>query len=74
MIAASQLTKRFGSRTAVADVSLEIARSEIVALVGPNGAGKTTTMRMLGGLIGPTRGTKLSRSRRPRDARSEHSA
>jgi ABC-2 type transport system ATP-binding protein len=57
MIAASHLTKRFGSRTAVEDVSFDIARSEILALVGPNGAGKTTTLRMLAGLIGPTRGT-----------------
>src|SRR5205814_9523646 len=57
MIAASHLTKRFGARTAVADVSLDIGRSEVVALVGPNGAGKTTTMRMLAGLIAPTRGT-----------------
>jgi len=57
MIAASHLTKRFGSRTAVADISLDIARSEVVALVGPNGAGKTTTMRMLAGLIAPTHGT-----------------
>jgi ABC-2 type transport system ATP-binding protein len=41
----------------VEDVSFEVGRSEIVALLGPNGAGKTTTMRMLAGLIGPTRGT-----------------
>jgi len=57
MIAASHLTKRFGSRSAVADVTLDIGRSEIVALVGPNGAGKTTTLRMLAGLIAPTSGT-----------------
>ena len=57
MISANRLTKRFGSRTAVNDVSLEIGRSEIVALLGPNGAGKTTTLRMLAGLIAPTSGT-----------------
>jgi ABC-2 type transport system ATP-binding protein len=56
MIAAIQLAKRFGSRTAVRDVSFEVARSEIVALLGPNGAGKTTTLRMLAGLIAPTSG------------------
>jgi len=57
MIAAQHLSRRFGSRTAVNDVTFEVARSEIVALLGPNGAGKTTTLRMLAGLIGPTSGT-----------------
>jgi len=57
VIAATHLTRRFGPRIAVDDVSLDIRRSEIVALVGPNGAGKTTTLRMLAGLIAPTRGT-----------------
>ena len=57
MISASHLSRRFGSRTAVNDVTFEVGRSEIVALLGPNGAGKTTTLRMLAGLIGPTSGT-----------------
>jgi len=57
MIAAAHLTRRFGSRTAVNDVSLDIGRSEIVTLLGPNGAGKTTTLRMLAGLIAPSSGT-----------------
>jgi ABC-2 type transport system ATP-binding protein len=56
MIAASHLSRRFGGRMAVDDVSLEVGASEIVALLGPNGAGKTTTMRMLAGLIGATSG------------------
>lgn len=50
------LTRRFGDRVAVADVSFSIARGEIVALLGPNGAGKTTTLRMLAGLIAPSQG------------------
>ena len=57
MITARGLTRRFGSRAVVDDVSFEVERSEIVALLGPNGAGKTTTMRMLAGLIAPTSGT-----------------
>jgi ABC-2 type transport system ATP-binding protein len=57
LISARSLTRRFGSRTAVDGVSLEVARGEIVALLGPNGAGKTTTMRMLAGLIAPTSGS-----------------
>jgi ABC-2 type transport system ATP-binding protein len=57
VISARGLTRRFGSRTAVEDVSFDVAAGEIVALLGPNGAGKTTTMRMLAGLIAPTRGT-----------------
>jgi ABC-2 type transport system ATP-binding protein len=57
MIVASHLTRRFGARAAVEDVSFTVQRSEIVALLGPNGAGKTTTMRMLAGLIAPDAGT-----------------
>jgi len=57
VIAARGLTRRFGSRIVVDDLSFDVARSEIVALLGPNGAGKTTTMRMLAGLIAPTSGT-----------------
>jgi ABC-2 type transport system ATP-binding protein len=57
MIAASHLIRRFGSRIAVNDLSLEINRSEIVALLGPNGAGKTTTLRMLAGVIAASSGT-----------------
>src|SRR5499427_10117635 len=56
MIAASHLTRQFGTRVVVDDVSLTVGRGELVALLGPNGAGKTTTMRMLAGLIRPTRG------------------
>jgi ABC-2 type transport system ATP-binding protein len=56
MIAAEQLTKRFGSFTAIEDVSFEVADGEIVGFLGPNGAGKTTTMRILAGVFPPSRG------------------
>jgi ABC-2 type transport system ATP-binding protein len=57
VITANRLTRRFGDRVVVDDVSFEVGRSEIVALIGPNGAGKTTILRMLGGLIAPTSGS-----------------
>ena len=57
MILASALTRVFGGRTAVDGVTFEVRAGEILALLGPNGAGKTTTMRMLAGLIAPTRGS-----------------
>jgi ABC-2 type transport system ATP-binding protein len=57
MISARGLTRQFGAQTVVRDVTFDVSRGEIVALVGPNGAGKTTTLRMLAGLIAPTRGT-----------------
>ncbi|MFT7582348.1 MAG: ABC-2 type transport system ATP-binding protein [Myxococcota bacterium] len=56
MITAEQLTKRFGDRTAVLGLSLDIAPGEVFGLLGPNGAGKTTTVRMLTALIAPTSG------------------
>jgi ABC-2 type transport system ATP-binding protein len=56
VITAERLTRRFGARTAVNDVTFSVDRGEIVALLGPNGAGKTTTLRMLAGLIAPTSG------------------
>ena len=57
MIAATNLTRRFGSRIVVDRATFAVARGEIVALLGPNGAGKTTTLRMLAGLIAPTGGS-----------------
>jgi ABC-2 type transport system ATP-binding protein len=53
------LTKRFGSTTAVDDLSFTIAPGRITGFLGPNGAGKTTTLRMLLGLVRPTEGQAL---------------
>ncbi|NOY25940.1 MAG: ABC transporter ATP-binding protein [Oligoflexia bacterium] len=56
MISAQQLTKRFGSLTAVESVEFQVGRGEILGFIGPNGAGKTTTMRMLTGFLPATEG------------------
>ena len=55
-IGAKGLTKQFGGFTAVKDVNIEVCHGEIYGLLGANGAGKTTTIRMLCGLLDPTRG------------------
>ncbi len=57
MIEARGLTKTFGERVAVRDLSFQIYPGEVVGLLGPNGAGKTTTMRMLTGYTTPTAGS-----------------
>lgn len=57
MIRLQHVVKRFGSLTAVDDISLDVPKGEIFAFLGPNGAGKTTTIRMLTTLLAPTSGT-----------------
>ena len=57
MIEAMELTKKFGSFTAVDELSLHVKSGEILALLGPNGAGKTTTIRMLASILKPTSGS-----------------
>lgn len=56
-ISVRNLVKRFGSFTAVDNISFDVRRGEIFGFLGANGAGKTTAMRMLCGLSGPTSGT-----------------
>jgi ABC-2 type transport system ATP-binding protein len=51
------LTKRFGPRTVVDNVNLQVAAGEIVGFLGPNGSGKTTTIRMICGLLTPDAGS-----------------
>jgi ABC-2 type transport system ATP-binding protein len=57
MIKLDHVTKRYGTKTAVLDLSLDIPAGELFAFLGPNGAGKTTTIKMLCGLLFPTTGT-----------------
>ncbi|MCW5619641.1 MAG: ABC transporter ATP-binding protein [Burkholderiales bacterium] len=56
MIKLESVTKRYGSRTIIHDVSFSVSKGEIVGFLGPNGAGKTTTMRMIAGATTPTSG------------------
>jgi ABC-2 type transport system ATP-binding protein len=56
MIELSELTKCYGSTTAVDRLSLSVRAGEIFGFLGPNGAGKTTTIRMMMGLLQPTSG------------------
>lgn len=56
-ISVRNLVKRFGSFTAVDDISFDVSRGEIFGFLGANGAGKTTAMRMLCGLSYPTSGS-----------------
>ncbi|HWD40333.1 MAG TPA: ABC transporter ATP-binding protein [Fimbriimonas sp.] len=53
------LTKKFGSVTAVDDLSFDVRGGEIVGLLGPNGAGKTTTIRCIASILKPTKGTAI---------------
>ena len=57
MIEVSNLTKYYGKRLAVDNISFNVEKGEIVGFLGPNAAGKTTTMRMITGFLGPSHGT-----------------
>ena len=57
--ALQSLTKRFGQRLAVDDVTLEVPRGSLFGLLGPNGAGKTTSLSMATGLLRPDAGRAL---------------
>jgi ABC-2 type transport system ATP-binding protein len=57
MIQLDKITKQYGTKTAVSDLSLDIPAGELFAFLGPNGAGKTTTIKLMCGLLFPTSGT-----------------
>ncbi|WP_234537760.1 ABC transporter ATP-binding protein [Streptomyces shenzhenensis] len=57
MIEARELTKRYGDKTVVDELSFTVKPGEVTGFLGPNGAGKSTTMRMVVGLDTPTRGS-----------------
>jgi ABC-2 type transport system ATP-binding protein len=56
MIRLEQLTKRYGSFTAVDGINLDVPRGQLFGFLGPNGAGKTTTLRIIAGILRPTSG------------------
>ena len=56
LVTCTALTKRYGSKTALNGVNLQLKRGRIVGLLGPNGSGKTTLIKLLCGLIQPTEG------------------
>jgi len=57
MIEVKNLSKAFGPKLAVNDISFRVERGEVLGFLGPNGAGKSTTMRMITGFIPPSDGT-----------------
>jgi len=56
MIEVQNLSRRFGSKLAVDDVSFQVNKGEVLGFLGPNGAGKSTTMRMIPGYLAPSSG------------------
>ncbi len=57
LIDANQLTKRYGEKTAIQEVTFAVEPGEIFGFLGPNGAGKTTTIKIIAGLLHPTSGS-----------------
>ncbi|MBM2824683.1 MAG: Multidrug transporter ATP-binding protein [Dehalococcoidales bacterium] len=69
------LGRSFGNLVAVTDLTLEVDAGEILGFLGPNGAGKTTTIRLLAGMIAPTKGYAVLDGLRPdKDAERVHEA
>lgn len=59
MIELAHVTKKYDGKAVVQDLTLHIAKGEVVGFLGPNGAGKTTTVRMIAGVLPPSNGTVL---------------
>jgi ABC-2 type transport system ATP-binding protein len=74
VITLEQLTKTYGSFTAVDALDLEVPAGELFGFLGPNGAGKTTTLRMIAGILRPTAGRVMIGGidvvRQPNDAKA----
>ena len=70
MIQLERLTKTYGAKTAVNDISATVQPGKVTGFLGPNGAGKSTTMRMIVGLDRPTHGSALVNGKRYADHRA----
>jgi len=57
-VEAIELTRLYGGRAAVSDVSFSLAKGQVLGFLGPNGAGKSTTMKMLTGNLAPSAGSR----------------
>jgi ABC-2 type transport system ATP-binding protein len=68
MIELKDLTKKYGDFKAVDDLNLCVKKGEVFGFIGPNGAGKTTTIKMMSGILEPTRGTVFISGINMRDA------
>ena len=75
MIEVHKLTKQFGSKLAVDELSFTVKKGEVLGFLGPNGAGKSTTMRMITGFIPPSSGDAkvcgLSITENPQEAKTK---
>jgi ABC-2 type transport system ATP-binding protein len=75
MIELKDLTKTYGEYPAVDNLNLHVKKGEVFGFIGPNGAGKTTTIKMMGGILEPTRGTVkiagISMQKAPEKAKSK---
>lgn len=71
MISFSHVSKTFGTKIAVSDLSFAAKKGEIIGLLGPNGAGKTTSMRLIVGYLTPTSGTITVNNLSPSQKRYE---
>ncbi len=73
MIEVNHLTKQFGHKAAVDDISFSVEKGEVLGFLGPNGAGKSTTMRVITGFLPPSGGTVhicgISMKDKPEDAK-----
>ena len=75
MIELKDLTKTYGDFQALDDLNLCVKKGEVFGFIGPNGAGKTTTIKMMGGILEPTRGTVkiagIDMQKAPEEAKSK---